>query len=179
MSNHLKDLHSIKHMFGEGQPLYYACLYPKYDWFDKEFSIEKIIEPTSTQITKTTIFPDHITNEDRFLLSRISFSNVARKYKMHIHLDIDEKFIADVYEDGNKEIMVIYENHVTVGQRKNEVEEDFYKMVISTKSDIEFDDETKIIKDDMFDTFRVIYNKASDIYPEEVIKNHDKQKKIV
>ena len=34
----------IKHMFDVGQRIYYACLYPKYDWFEKTFSIKKIIE---------------------------------------------------------------------------------------------------------------------------------------
>lgn len=162
-------------MFDTGNHIYYACLYPSFDWFEKIFSIKRICEPQKVQITKQRIYPDTIEKDDRFFLSRIGFNNVARKYNMKIFMDNDEKFHADIFENSNKKAIIVYENHVTVGTSKDVVESDFHKMIIQTKADLEFDSETEVVVDDNFMLFRHLYNRAAELYPEEVIKMHDKR----
>lgn len=179
MSNQILDITGVKHMFDTNKKIYYACLYPKFEWFDKEFSITKLISPQQTTILKQTIFTDTIEKDDRFLLSRIGFNGVVRKYKLHIHLDNDEKFTADIFENKDKKAIVVYENYVTVGDTLDIVKHDFYKMVIQTKSDLGFDEETVVIDDENFKMFRLLYKDALELYPEEVIKTHDKLKKNV
>ena len=70
MFNQLKNINCVKHMFDTNNPLYFACLYPKYEWFYKEFSISRIVEPTKVKIVKTTFILSKIDNEDRFFLSK-------------------------------------------------------------------------------------------------------------
>ena len=50
-----------------------------------------------------------------------------------------------------------------------------YKDFIQIKIDLGFDHETVIIKNKNFNTFKKLYNVAFDLYPEDVIKKHDKQ----
>ena len=166
-------------MFDTDNYIYYACLYPSFDWFEKIFAIKKLVEPQRVKITKQSIYPESIEKDDRFFLSRIGFSNVTRKYSMHIYMDNDEKFTAEIYENSDKKAIVVYENHVTVGSVKSVVEEDFHKMIIQSKADLEFDNETTVVDDDKFDLFRTLYKRAAEIYPEEVIKSHDNKQKNV
>jgi hypothetical protein len=180
MSNQLKTINDVKHMFDINNSIFYACLYPKFDWFDKNLSIEKIIEPTKVRILKQSFFPSHIDNDDKFLLSEVGFKGVVRKYKLHLHLDNGESFISDVYENGKKEVVVVHENYVIIGQTKDIAELHFYKMVINTKSDLEFDSENiNVIEDNNFDVFKDLYLLAIELYPEEIIKRYDKHNKIV
>ena len=158
----------IRHMFDVGQRIYYACLYPKYDWFEKTFSIKKIIEPTLTKIIGNQIYPDTMNQDDRFITAHSGFKNVIRKFKMYVDLDIVERFAVDIYE-----------NHVTIGFTQENIEEDFYKILISIKPEIDSDLDTIIIEDLKFDIFKKLYNDACDKYPEKIIKYHDKNLKKI
>lgn len=180
MSNqHFSSIDDIEQMFDVGQRIYYACLYPKYDWFEKTFSIKKIIEPTLTKIIGNQIYPDTMNQDDRFITAHSGFKNVIRKFKMYVDLDIVERFAVDIYENINKEILIVYENHVTIGFTQENIEEDFYKSLISIKPEIDSDLDTIIIKDLKFDIFTKLYNDACDKYPEKIIKYHDKNLKKI
>ena len=179
MSNQYFDMRGVKQMFDTNSQLCYACLYPKFEWFDKEFSIEKIIEPQYTLVTKLTIFPTAINNTDKFMLSEVGFGRVVRKYDMHVYLDNGEKFSAHLFENTSKEIIIAYENHVTVGTEYSEVKETFLRKIIGIKSDLDVESGTILIKDENFETFKSLYVIASELYPEEVIKTHDKSQKNV
>ena len=179
MSNQYFDMNGVRHMFDTDMPLYYACLYPNFEWFNKEFSISKIIEPQSVTVIKNTIFQTTIESTDKFVLTSVGFNGAIRKYDLHVYLDNDEKFTAALFENNQKEIIIVYDANVTVGNAYDDVKEDFYKKVIRAKSDLDFDDETVVIKDENYETFRSLYLVASEMYPEEVIKTHDKLKKNV
>ena len=179
MFNKLKNINSVRHMFNTGNHIYFSCLYPKYDWFDKGFSINKIIVPLKVKILNQTIFPDIITKEDRVFLFNRGFNDVIRKYKNHVYLDNGEKFTIDIFEFSHKTIVTVTDKYVNVGESKNSVEIDFYKSIIQLKLDLEFDKETEITFDDNFETFKLLYGQAIEMYPEEVIKIHSKQKKRI
>jgi hypothetical protein len=66
-------------------------------------------------------------------------------------------------------------SNVTLGFSLSETQELFYKKIIQIKIDLGFDHETVIIKNKNFNTFKKLYNVAFDLYPEDVIKKHDKQ----
>ena len=171
-------MHSVRQMFDTDMRLCYACLYPKFEWFDKEFSIEKLIEPQYALVTDQSIFPEVIDNADKFLLSSIGFDGVIRKYCMVVELDNGEKFKSSLFENSKREIVLVHENHVTVGTNLNDVRETFYRKIIRVKSDLDFDG-TVIIHDENFEIFKSLYTVAYDLYPEEVIKTHDKTQKNV
>jgi hypothetical protein len=179
MSNQYFDMPSVKHMFGTNTRLCYACLYPKFEWFDKEFSIEKLIEPNYAVVTKLDIFPAAIDTSDKFLLSSIGFDRVVRKYNMVVELDNDEKFTTNLFENNKEEIILVHENNVTVGVEFDDVKETFYRKIIRIKSDLDFEGGTVLIRDENFETFKNLYSVAYELYPEEVIKTHDKTEKNV
>ena len=117
--------------------------------------------------------------DDRFITAHSGFKNVIRKFKMYVSLDIMERFAVDIYENIDKEIFIVYENHVTIGFTQENIEEDFYKSLISIKPEIDSDLDTIIIKDLKFDIFKKLYNDACDKYPEKIIKYHDKNLKKI
>lgn len=176
MFNTSLTLKKIKSTFKAGNKIYYSCIYPEFEWFDKKFSIKKIITPTRFTIIQNTIMNDYINNEDRFLLSRLAFSGAIRKYKMTILLSNEDEFNIDIFENTHKQSIMLYEQHIIIGHNKKNVLEDFYKLTIYLKADIDFDkSHTTIINDSNFILFRKLYLLASDMYPEEVIKSYDKK----
>ncbi len=179
MSNPYFDMNGVRHMFDTGMHLYYACLYPNFEWFEKEFSIKKLIEPQEVKVSRNLIYSSTIESSDKLVLTNAGFSGAVRKYDLHVYLDNDEKFTAALYENSQKEIIIVYNANVTVGTTLEAVKEDFYKKVIQVKSDLDFDDETVVIKDENFETFKGLYLVAAELYPEEVIKFHDKTQKNV
>lgn len=176
MSDHYFDMHGVRQMFDTNQQLFYACLYPKFEWFDKEFSIEKLIEPQCVTITNISIFPSVIDNTDKFLLHNTDFGRVLRKYEMHVYIDNGEKFVVHLFENTAKEIIALYENNVTIGIDYNEVREIFLRKIIRIKSDLDVDIGAIIVQDKNFEIFKSLYMFALELYPEEVIKTHDKGK---
>lgn len=180
MSNqHFSSIDDIEQMFDVGQSIYYACLYAESDEFEKTISIKKIIEPTLTKIIYNQIYHDTINQDDIFITTQYGFKNVIRKIKMCVDLNILERFVFDIYENINKEILVVYANHVTIGFTQENTEEDFYNRLIGMKSEIDSDLDGFIIKGFKFDKFKKLYNDACDKYPEKIIKYHDKNLKKI
>lgn len=176
---YLKDLNSLKHYYSDGQPIWFACLIPHFDWFEKILSIEELVEPFKTKIIKTTLMPDQISNDDKFLINELNLRDVVRKYKFNLYLEPEYKVEVIVYEQRDKEICVLIERSFILDTVGECIEEDFMKLIIEMKSDFEFDDTTIFKKDENYELFKEIYNRAADIYPEEVIKAHDKLKNNV
>lgn len=175
MFNTSLTLKQIEKTFKTGNHIYYACIFPEFEWFDKKFSIKKLLTPKKYTILNNILQNDYINNDDRFLLSRMTFTGAIRKYKMVVILTDEIDFSIDIFENTNKDVIILYENHIIIDKNKKDVLNDFYKLIISLKSDIDFNkDHTKIVKDSNFMLFKELYLKASDIYPEEVIKSHDK-----
>lgn len=179
MSNQYFDMSGVRRMFDTDMPLFFACLYPNFEWFEKEFSIAKIIEPQATKVLKNTIFPSSIENTDKFVLTSIGFNGAIRKYDLHVYLDNDEKFTAALFENNRHEIVIVYNSNVTVGSDIDDVREEFYRKIIRVKSDLDLDSDTILIRDENYEIFRGLYLVAAEMYPEEVIKTHDKLQKNV
>jgi len=177
--SNVKDLNSLKHLYGEGQEIYFSCLVPKFDWFEKILSIENIIAPVKTTIIKHILIPDQINTEDKIINTKIGLNNVVRKYILHLNFSIAEKTLLTVYETRNSEIYIIIPHSYLISYSKKTIEEDFFKLVIETKADINFDDETEFFKDDNFEIFKNVYDEAKEKFPEEVIKSHDRYEKNV
>jgi len=173
-SKHLKNLSALKHIFDIGQDVYFACLIPRYEWFNKEFTIESFVEPQQLKILKYTLMPDNITKTDSILVSKLKTQNVIRKYIFHITLEDTNNIKLIIFESRNKEITILHESNKIIGYSYNEVELDFIKLVMSTKRDLEFDkEETIVIKDEIYERFIELYLEYIDNYPEEIIKIHD------
>jgi len=172
----LNNISQLNHLFDVGQKVYYSCLIIDYAWFDKTLSLEEIVEPTLTTITRHKLYPEHLQKSDNILISKMRISNIVRKYTFHIHLE-DDDIKMTVYEDRAKEIHILHESNKIIGYDKDEVTLEFMKLVISTKRDMEFDKEETIIVDDMnYDLFQSLYQDAIEMYPEEIIKLHDSKK---
>lgn len=171
-----ETLSNIKDRFNIGQTIFYGCISPEYDWFTHEFKIKKIIKPEQFEIIYVNTQYAPIDIDDRNLLSRLSF-NIIRKYHIELTLKSDyneDKTIVDVYENKDNETIMIFESHVVVSDDETDAIDLFYKLVVEIKSEIDFDSvTTKVIKDKKFKLFRDYYNQAVEIYPEEVIKQHD------
>ncbi len=169
----IKDFQNIQQIFADGKSLWFACLTPHYNWFDKTFKIQEIILPVKTEIKTHTIIPSQISNVDRQLINKLAFYNIARKFDMVVYLKTDISFKAQVYENRDKEMIIIYENNIVIADNKTDVCEAFFKNVICIKAEINFDDVALcIIDDENFALFRDIYNAAVEKYPEEVIRTH-------
>lgn len=97
---------------------------------------------------------------------------------MVIELNNGEKFKSNLFENNKQEIVIVYEANVTIGVELNDVRESFYRKIIRVKSDLDFEG-TVIIHDENFEIFKALYTTAYDLYPEEVIKTHDKTEKNV
>ena len=170
----LKNISQLSHLFDVGQEVYFSCLIPNFDWFDKKFSIKELIEPTQLKVTKHKLIPDKLDKSDNILISKLRISNIVRKYTFSISLEYDNNIKLIVYEDRNKEVTVLHESNKVIGYILEEVKTDFMKLVISTKRDLEYDkEETIIITDENFERFLELYSEAIELYPEEIIKIHD------
>lgn len=179
MNSNIKDLNSIKHIFSEGQDIWFSCLIPNFDWFEKVISIEEIVEPVKTKIIKHNLMPDQINNDDKFLIKKSQMSDIVRKYKLSLTLDINFNFKIVVYERRNKEVLIIVPEHYQMANSLKDIEYEFDKNVIETKAHMNEDDETTFKKDENYDLFKKAYKSASDKLPEEVIKAHDTNKSFV
>jgi len=174
-----KTLNSIRHVFSEGQEVYYSCLVHKFDWFEKIISIDEIVEPVKTTITEQKLIPDFISVEDKVIIEKLDLDNVVRKYMLITNFSNNKVSKSKVYEERNKEVTLVMENSHMVSHSIEENEEAFYQLVIQTKADIDFDSESKFNKDENYEIFKELYEKAADKFPEEVIRAHDRYKKNV
>ncbi len=170
----LKNISQLNHQFNIGQEVYFSCLIPHFDWFDKKFTIKELLEPIKLKITKHHLMPEPIIKTDNILLKKLRISNIVRKYVFSISLEYDNNIKLIVFEDRNKQITVLHESNKIVSYDLSETEQEFMKLVISTKRDLEFDkEETIIVRDENFNRFLELYNEALELYPEEIIKLHD------
>ena len=168
-----RNISQLNHLFSIGQEVYYSCLIPDYDWFDKKFSINELIEPVKLEIMKHDLVPHPLSKSDDILIYKLKILNVVRKYFFHIGLEDDNSLKLIVYETINKEVVVLYETNKIITYDVNEMTELFMKRVIMTKRDIDFDSELIINNDDNYKRFVKLYTEAVELYPEEVIKLHD------
>lgn len=173
----LRDINSLKHYYSDGQAIWFACLVPDFDWFEKILSIKEIVEPVQTKIKKTTLMPSSISNSDKMLINKLKLNGIVRKYNFVIHTTNNYKVNLIVFEHRDKNIDVIMEHSCILSTDQDTVEQDFLKLVIETKSDINFEDDTQFNKDENFEIFSTAYTTAAQLYPEQVIKSHDKLKK--
>lgn len=175
MFNKIKNLSNIPHFFGTGNFLYYACLYPKFDWFDKEFSIKQIIEPTKLRILNYMIVPSIVDKDDRFNLLKYDLKNVVRKYILTVYLEKDIKFISTIFEAINKSFLISNDKHIIIDNISKEVVNvPFYRLVMKTKLELDRSG-VKIIRDNNFEYFKELYSYGKDAYPEELIKLQSKK----
>ena len=173
LNKSLNNISQLNHLFDVGQEVYYSCLIINYAWFDKTLSLDEIVEPTLTTITKHKLYPEQLQKSDNILISKMRISNIVRKYTFHIQLG-DDDIKMTVYEDRTKEIHILHESNKIIGYDKDEVNLEFMKLVISTKRDIEIDKEDTIIVNDInYELFQTLYAEAVEMYPEEIIKLHD------
>jgi hypothetical protein len=176
MSDIYFDMQSVKQqLFDTGVSFFYSCIFTKYEWFEKEFSIEKLIEPKLVTVVEHSIHQDVLENTHTFLSTTTGFTDIIRKYAVCMVLDNGENLNLSLYENIKGNIIVVYLSNVTLGFSLSETQELFYKKIIQIKIDLGFDHETVIIKNKNFNTFKKLYNVAFDLYPEDVIKKHDKQ----
>ena len=176
MSNNkkFKNISELNHLFGVGQEVYFSCLIPKYDWFNKNFSILELIEPIQLKITKHKLIPDNLDKSDSIIISKLRMTEIIRKYIFNITLEYDNTIKLIVYEDRNKEITILHESNKIIGYFKDEVESEFMRLIITTKRNLEYDkEETIIISDENYERFLELYSEAIELYPEEIIKIHD------
>lgn len=175
----IKNINDVKHLFGIGQHLYFSCLFPKFGWFNKEFSINNIIAPIRSTIIKNVIFPDNVDNEDRMFLHELGMgaNNVIRKFNMHVYLDNGEKFIVNIYEYNDTTTVIYIMNEVMIASSMEEATVRFYNQVVKLKVGLDIDDETTIIVNDNFESFKQHYREATELYPEIVIKVNDNKKR--
>jgi hypothetical protein len=178
-NSNLKSLHSIQHVYSEGQEVWFSCLIPKFDWFEKILSIDEILEPIKVKITNHKLIPDPITQDDKIIIKKSGLGDVVRKFNLSVYLDIDYIVKIKVFEQRNKEIGIVIPHTHIISHHEDEVYNAFNHLVIQTKADIDFDSETTFKKDENYQIFKKAYEKASNEFPEEVIKAHDRYKNNV
>jgi len=172
MFNQITTLAGIRHKICIGQQLFYACLVPEFKWFNKEFSILRIVAPCKGTIKKCKIYPDTITTVDRSLLPKNTYHKVLRKYKLDVYLDNDETFSASIFELMHEKIVVIPEKHIFVYETIDSIRKEFNKLLIYITVSLNSDPDTTILKNDNFKIFKQLYDETTENYPEEIIKNH-------
>lgn len=171
LSKQLKNLSSLNHLYSKGEEVFYASLVQNYEWFDKEFSIDEIVEPTKFKISTHYLFPAHIETSDIIIKHRINLPSINKKYDLIIEFDSGYKINLLVYELKNYEIVLVCENSKLISYDIDEIKEEFMKMVINVKKELLNDqnEETKIKFDEHYEKFEEIFVKAIELYPEEII----------
>ena len=175
LSSILTNISQIDRVFTIDQEIYFSCIIPSFDWFEKEFKIKDILEPTLLKIKNINFKPSLIDQNDRIIISQLTNhpSNIIKKYILTLSLELDYTMDLIIYESKTNNIEIVYESNKTIDYSKTIITSNFLKLAISTKKDLDFDiSETKIIKDDNFNQFMYYYTKAVDILPEEIIKNY-------
>lgn len=181
MLNKTLTLNDINHIYGIGQEVWFSCLIPKFNWFDKILSIDNIIEPTKTKIVNNKLIPTNLSSNDIIILKQTNNhdKNIVRKFILQLHLELGETIKIEVFEKNNKEIILIIPHTYLISFDYNSNRNDFYYLVIHTKADIEFDTETRFKNDKKYKLFKQSYEKAEHEFPEEVIRSHDRFKNNV
>jgi len=172
-NKNLKSIGVLKHYFGIGQDVYYASLIPSFDWFENQYKIETIIEPIKTTITHYTLMPDSIMNSDKVLTNNLGITNIIRKYILNLTLEIGYDIELIVYEDRNKEIIILSDTNKIVNNDINKVLLDFIRLVFTTHKSINYNSkEFTLIYDSNYKKFESLYNIFKEEYPDELIKIH-------
>lgn len=175
--NHFRNIFELRQKYSVGHEFYYSCLTTDFEWFEKKFSIVYLIEPIHLHISTQTIIPSNIDINDKFIITTLNTDKIIiRKYIMYIQLAnmYDINFI--VYESIDKSVLVIHESNFLLDTDLDEINVDFIRLVINTQREIENfnDSDTFIVKDENYELFKRIYTNALNVYPEEIIKIHDK-----
>lgn len=176
LNNYFRNIFELRQKYNVGQEIYYSCLTTDFEWFNKIFSIKYIIEPLLLHITKSSIMSTNITLEDKFIFTTLKETSVIRKYILYMELSNLYELELNVYEKIDKSIFVIHKSNFFLDTNYDIINMDFIRLIINTQRELEnFDSaETEIVYDDNYEIFKTIYQNILQLYPEEVIKMHDK-----